>query len=132
MKWMLPKMIMSLPMAQRADIVIEATGNGLEQALKCVTPGGKVLPFGMDSSITASVVPNEITRWATKILGSLPRSEYHGAFDPHLPENRLDMEPFLHQGDPPGGRLVRFRDLGLDIKTLEHGPRHAMKIVMKP
>ena len=35
---------------RKADIVIEATGNALEQALKCVTPGGKVLPFGMDSS----------------------------------------------------------------------------------
>ena len=50
-------------------IFIEATGNALETALKCVTPGGKVLPFGMDSSIKTTIVPNEITRWATKILG---------------------------------------------------------------
>ena len=35
---------------RKADIVVEATGNALWQALKCVTPGGKVLPFGMDSS----------------------------------------------------------------------------------
>ena len=54
---------------RKADIVIEATGNALWQALQCVTPGGKVLPFGMDSSIKLEVTPNEITRWATKILG---------------------------------------------------------------
>src|SRR4030066_237743 len=54
---------------RKADIVIEATGNALWQALTCVTPGGKVLPFGMDSSVKMTIVPNEITRWATKILG---------------------------------------------------------------
>ena len=41
----------------------------LEEALKIVTPGGTLLPFGMDSSITATIVPNQITRWATKIIG---------------------------------------------------------------
>ncbi len=85
---------------RKADIVIEATGNALEQALQCVTPGGKVLPFGMDSSIQATIVPNEITRWATKILGLVPRSEYHGAFHPHLPGETSQHGTFLHQGHP--------------------------------
>src|SRR5512137_796365 len=63
------KQITDFTYGRKADIVIEATGNALGQALQCVTPGGKVLPFGMDSSINLNVVPNEITRWATKILG---------------------------------------------------------------
>ena len=56
------EMITEFTYGRKVDIVIEATGNDLKTALKCVTPGGKVLPFGMDSSITTTVVPNEI-RW---------------------------------------------------------------------
>src|SRR5512136_3233008 len=77
---------------RKADIVIEATGNALEQALKCVTPGGKVLPFGMDSSILASVVPNEITRWATKVLGL-----YLGQ-NTMVPSIRIFQEKCLNMG----------------------------------
>ncbi|HOD45308.1 MAG TPA: alcohol dehydrogenase catalytic domain-containing protein, partial [Anaerolineaceae bacterium] len=80
---------------RKADIVIEATGNGFEQALKCVTPGGKVLPFGMDSSITATVIPNEITRWATKILGLYLGQNTMVPSIRIFRENRLNMEPFF-------------------------------------
>jgi (R,R)-butanediol dehydrogenase/meso-butanediol dehydrogenase/diacetyl reductase len=116
---------------RKADIVIEATGNALEQALKCVTPGGKVLPFGMDSSIQATVIPNDITRYATKILGL-----YLGQ-NTMLPairvfrEHRLNMEPFFTKTIPLQDGIKAFDDLGLDLKTLNHHPKSAMKIVMK-
>jgi threonine dehydrogenase-like Zn-dependent dehydrogenase len=74
---------------RKADIVVEATGNALEQALQCVTPGGKVLPFGMDSSIQAKVLPNDITRWATKSR-IVPGAEYDGAIHPHIPGETLE------------------------------------------
>ena len=117
---------------RKADIVIEATGNAFEQALKCVTPGGKVLPFGMDSSIQATVIPNEITRWATKILGlylgqntMLPSIRIYQ-------EKRLNMEPFFTKVIPLEQGLEAIDLLGLDLKTLTHHPKQAMKIVMKP
>jgi (R,R)-butanediol dehydrogenase/meso-butanediol dehydrogenase/diacetyl reductase len=117
---------------RKADIVVEATGNALEQALKCVTPGGKVLPFGMDSSITASVVPNEITRWATKILGLYLGQNTMVPSISIFRENRLDMSHFFTKVIPLDEGVSAFSMLGLDIKTLSRGPKSAMKIVMKP
>ncbi|MBP7787223.1 MAG: alcohol dehydrogenase catalytic domain-containing protein [Longilinea sp.] len=117
---------------RKADIVIEATGNGFEQALKCVTPGGKVLPFGMDSSITATVIPNEITRWATKILGLYLGQNTMVPSIRIFRENRLNMEPFFTKVIPLDDGISAFEDLGLDMKTLERHTKRAMKIVMKP
>ncbi len=116
---------------RKADIVIEATGNALEQALKCVTPGGKVLPFGMDSSITATVVPNEITRWATKILGLYLGQNTMVPSIRLYQEKRLNMEPFFTNVIPLDECLSAFDCLGLDIQTMTHHPKSAMKIVMK-
>jgi threonine dehydrogenase-like Zn-dependent dehydrogenase len=117
---------------RKADIVIEATGNGLEQALMCVTPGGKVLPFGMDSSITATVIPNEITRWATKILGLYLGQNTMTPSIRLFEEHRLNMRPFFTKVIPLEEGIGAFDMLGLDIKTLSHHPKSAMKIVMKP
>jgi (R,R)-butanediol dehydrogenase/meso-butanediol dehydrogenase/diacetyl reductase len=116
---------------RKADIVVEATGNAIEQALKCVTPGGKVLPFGMDSSITASVVPNSITRWATKILGLYLGQNTMVPSIRIFREKRLNMEPFFTKVIPFEEGISAFDMLGLDIKALTHHPKRAMKIVMK-
>ena len=116
---------------RKADIVIEATGNALEQALKCVTPGGKVLPFGMDSSIQATVTPNDITRYATKILGLYLGQNTMLPSIRIFQEKRLNMEPFFTKSIPLEDGIQAFDDLGLDLKTLDHHPKSAMKIVMK-
>jgi (R,R)-butanediol dehydrogenase/meso-butanediol dehydrogenase/diacetyl reductase len=116
---------------RKADIVVEATGNALWQALKCVTPGGKVLPFGMDSSIETTIVPNEITRWATKILGLYLGQNTMVPSIRIYQENRLNMKPFFTKVIPFDECLSAFDLLGLDIKTLEHKPKQAMKIVMQ-
>lgn len=117
---------------KKADIVIEATGNALEQALKCVTPGGKVLPFGMDSSITATVVPNEITRWATKILGLYLGQNTMVPSIRIFREKRMNMEPFFTKVISLDDGIKAFEELGLDMKTLDRIPKKAMKIVMRP
>ncbi len=116
---------------RKADIVIEATGNDLETALKCVTPGGKVLPFGMDSSITTTVVPNDITRWATKILGLYLGQNTMVPSIRIYQEKRLNMKPFFTKTIPLTEGLSAFDALGLDMKTLQHKPKSAMKIVME-
>jgi len=116
---------------RKADIVVEATGNALETALKCVTPGGKVLPFGMDSSIRATVIPNEITRWATKILGLYLGQNTMVPSIRIFQENRLNMKPFFTKVIPLADAPKAFADLGLDLQTMQHKPKNAMKIVMK-
>lgn len=115
---------------RKADIVIEATGNDLKTALKCVTPGGKVLPFGMDSSITTTVIPNDITRWATKILGLYLGQNTMVPSIRIFQENRLNMGPFFTKEIPLDEGLSAFDCLGLDLQTLAHHPKSAMKIVM--
>ncbi len=115
---------------RKADIVVEATGNALEQALRCVTPGGKVLPFGMDSSITATVTPNEITRWATKIIGLYLGQNTMVPAIRIFQEKRLNMGPFFTKKVPLDQGLDAFGCLGLDVKTMRHQPKSAMKIVM--
>jgi threonine dehydrogenase-like Zn-dependent dehydrogenase len=115
---------------RKADIVIEATGNALGQALQCVTPGGKVLPFGMDSSIKLEVTPNEITRWATKILGLYLGQNTMVPSIRIFQEKRLNMSPFFTKVIPLKEGLSAFDCLGLDIQTLTHHPKSAMKIVM--
>jgi threonine dehydrogenase-like Zn-dependent dehydrogenase len=116
---------------RKADIVVEATGNALEQALQCVTPGGKVLPFGMDSSIQATLIPNEITRWATKILGLYLGQNTMVPSIRIFQEKRLSMEPFFTKLIPLADGIKAFDDLGLDLNNLSHHPKSAMKIVMK-
>ncbi|RPJ27187.1 MAG: hypothetical protein EHM33_08945 [Chloroflexi bacterium] len=116
---------------RKADIVIEATGNALWQALQCVTPGGKVLPFGMDSSVQATLVPNEITRWATKILGLYLGQNTMVPSIRLFQENRLNMKPFFTKVIPLEEGIGAFDCLGLDINTMSHHPKSAMKIVMK-
>jgi threonine dehydrogenase-like Zn-dependent dehydrogenase len=116
---------------RKADVVIEATGNALEQALQCVTPGGKVLPFGMDSSVRANVVPNEITRWATKILGLYLGQNTMVPSIRIFQEKRLNMGPFFTKIIPLEDGIKAFDELGLDLKTQSHHPKSAMKIVMK-
>jgi threonine dehydrogenase-like Zn-dependent dehydrogenase len=125
------KNITDFTYGRKADIVIEATGNALGQALQCVTPGGKVLPFGMDSSINLNIVPNEITRWATKILGLYLGQNTMVPSIRIFQENRLNMGPFFTKVIPFDEGLGAFDLLGLDMKTLEHKPKSAMKIVMK-
>jgi len=116
---------------RKADIVVEATGNALEQALACVTPGGKVLPFGMDSSIQATVIPNEITRWATKIIGLYLGQNTMVPSIRIFREKRLDMKPFFTKVIPLEQGLEAFGSLGLDPRTMKHQPKSAMKIVMR-
>jgi Zn-dependent alcohol dehydrogenase len=86
----------------------------------------------MDSSITATVIPNEITRWATKILGLYLGQNTMVPSIRIYQENRLNMGPFFTKVIPLEEGLNAFNMLGLDMKTLSHCPKSAMKIVMKP
>jgi threonine dehydrogenase-like Zn-dependent dehydrogenase len=126
------EMISDYTYGRKADIVVEATGNALEQALKCVTPGGKVLPFGMDSSIRATVIPNEITRWATKILGLYLGQNTMVPSIRIFEEKRLNMKPFFTKVIPLEEGLQAFDLLGLDLRAMTEHPKQAMKLVMIP
>ena len=84
----------------KADVVIEAIGTEFESAIGYITPGGKLLPVGMDSSARAAIAPNDITRGAFKILGIYLG---HNTMLPAirvLQAGRIDMRPFFTEVIP--------------------------------
>ena len=124
--------IIEITKGRKADIVIDAVGTQLDAAINYVAPGGKILAFGMDSSYQTTVTPNTITRNAIKVLGTyigqntcLPAVRIFAA-------GKLDMKPFFTEVDPLENGVQAFNKLGLDLNTMKHIPKQAMKIVLKP
>jgi threonine dehydrogenase-like Zn-dependent dehydrogenase len=126
------EMVSDFTYGRKADIVIETTGNAFEQALKCVTPGGKVLPFGMDATVQACVAPIEITRWATKILGAYLGQNTMPAAMRILEEKRLNLKPYFTKVIPLDESMQAFDLLGLDLRTMSEHAKNAMKLVLIP
>jgi threonine dehydrogenase-like Zn-dependent dehydrogenase len=116
----------------KPDIVIDAVGNQLENAIKYVTPGGKILAFGMDNSIQATVVPNTITRKAIKILGSYIGQNTCLPAIRILQAGKIDMKPFFTEKIVLENGVNAFVKLGLDMETLKSIPKKAMKLVISP
>ena len=116
---------------RKADVVIEAIGTQFENALKCVTPGGRLLPFGMDSSVRATVIPNDITRRGTKILGGYLGQNTMLPSIRVLQAGRINMDPYFTEIIPLQEGIGAFRKLGLDLETMEDIPKSAMKVVVK-
>ena len=116
----------------KPDIVIDAVGNQLENAINYVTPGGKILAFGMDSSVRATVVPNTITRNAIKILGSYIGQNTCLPAIRILQSSKIDMKPFFTEKISLENGVNAFTKLGLDLETLQSIPKKAMKLVLTP
>ena len=116
---------------RKADVVIEAIGTQFENALKYVTPGGKLLPVGMDLSVRATVNPNEITRWAIKILGLYLGQNTMAPSIRILQAGRIDMGPYFTEIIPLVEGISAFGKLGLDLETMQEIPKSAMKLVLQ-
>lgn len=116
----------------RPDIVIDAVGSQLENAIKYVAPGGKILAFGMDSSVQATIVPNTITRKAVKVLGSYIGQNTCLPAIRILQAGKINTKPFFTEKIALENGVNAFQKLGLDIKTLKPIPKKAMKLVLFP
>jgi threonine dehydrogenase-like Zn-dependent dehydrogenase len=116
----------------KPDIVIDAVGNQLENAIDYVAPGGKILAFGMDSSVRATIVPNTVTRNAIKILGSYIGQNTCLPAIKILKAGKINMEPFFTEKLSIEQGVRAFGKLGLDLNTLKTIPKKAMKIVLIP
>ena len=126
------KEVLELTRGKKADIVIDAVGTQLENALNLVTSGGKILAFGMDNSVKATVTPNDITRKAIKILGTYIGQNTCLPAIKILEAGKIDMSHFFTEVIPLEEGIGAFPRLGLDLATLEHVPKKAMKIVLHP
>jgi len=128
----LEKQILEFTNGKGADIVIDAIGDQLENAIKYVAPGGKILAFGMDSSIQATIAPNTITRKAIKILGSYIGQNTCLPAIKILQSGKLNMKPFFSEVIDLKDGQSAFNKLGLDLATQKSVPKQAMKIVLRP
>lgn len=128
----LEKEVMKFTDGKGADIVIDAVGSQLENAIKYVAPGGKILAFGMDSSIRANIIPNTITRKAIKILGTYIGQNTILPAIKILQSGKINMGPFFTEVIKLENGISAFNKLGLDLNTLKHIPKQAMKIVIQP
>ena len=117
---------------KKADIVIDAVGTEMKNALDYVTPGGKILAFGMDSTSQPMIPAYNLTRQAVKILGT-----YIGQ-NTILPAIRvfesakIDMKPFFTEVVPLEKGLEAVEKVGLDLSKMEQIPKQAMKMVLQP
>ncbi len=124
--------VIKLTNGKKFDIVIDAVGTQLENALKYVTAGGKILAFGMDSSCKATIDPYTVTRNAIKILGTYIGQNTIVPSIKLLSSGKLEMDNFFTETIPLKDGPAAFRKLGLDLGTMQHIPKKAMKIVLKP
>lgn len=124
--------VLRLTNGKKFDIVIDAIGTQLANAIKYVTPGGKVLAFGMDSSIDVTIKPYDITRNAIKVLGSyIGQNTMVPAID-MLDAKQLEMDNFFTGTVSLKDGPAAFTKLGLDLKSMDHVAKSAMKIVLIP
>jgi threonine dehydrogenase-like Zn-dependent dehydrogenase len=128
----LDKQILEFTDGKGADIVIDAIGSQLENAIKYVAPGGKILAFGMDSSIKATIKPYTITRKAISILGSYIGQNTCLPAVKILQSGKLNLKPFFSEVIDLKDGQAAFNKLGLDLETQKTIPKQAMKIVLRP
>ena len=117
---------------KKFDIVIDAVGTQLENAIKYVTSGGKILAFGMDDSVMATLQPYNITRRAIKILGTYIGQNTILPAIRVLKGKKIQLDEFFTREYKLEDGENAFNDLGLDLTTLALGPKRAMKLVFRP
>lgn len=124
--------VCELTHGKKADIVIDAVGDQLENALKYVAPGGKILAFGMNSDFNATINPYYVTRNAIKILGTYIGQNTCIPAIKVFESGKIDMEPFFTEYISLEDGIGAFSKLGLDLNTGKTGPKRAMKLTLKP
>lgn len=124
--------VVKMTNGKKFDIVIDATGTQLENALNYVTPGGKILAFGMDDSVEAKIKPYHVTRRAIKILGTYIGQNTMLPAIKLLQTKKLDLSNFFTEVILIEQGVGSFRKLGLDLETMTQVPKQAMKLVIKP
>jgi len=86
----------------------------------------------MDDSAQVTVAPYTITRRAIKILGTYIGQNTMLPSIKILQSGKLNLKPFFSETVALSQGLTAFPKLGLDLKTMQHIPKQAMKIVLQP
>jgi len=106
-----------------ADLVVDAVGTLLEEGVRAVRRGGRVLLFGMNEHARPVLKQFDVTKYEYQILGSYIA---RGTFPPAvslLERGRIDFEPLLTHRLP-------LREIHHGIELLRRG--QALKIAVMP
>lgn len=117
---------------RKADVVIDATGVLLPEAMNCVKNGGKITLFGMNDKFTCEVKPYDIVRHEINIIGTYIDQMTVDAAIEALYHNKVDVDHYVTKILPLKKIFDGFKLLGIDPETNKTTPRTAMKILIKP
>ncbi len=105
------------------DIVVDAVGTLLPQALKLVRKGGTILMFGMNDQEQSTIAPYYLTRYEIKLLGTFISNFSFARAISLIESRRLPLDKVITHRIP----LSSISD---GIKWMESG--EALKIIVKP
>jgi len=128
----LEQQVIRLTGGKKFDIVIDAVGTQLENALQYVASGGKILAFGMDDSFQARITPYQVTRRAIKILGTYIGQNTCLPAIRVLQARALKLDNFFTEVIPLEQGAAAFSKVGLDLSSMKQVPKSAMKLVLQP
>ncbi|MDP7079175.1 MAG: alcohol dehydrogenase catalytic domain-containing protein [Candidatus Undinarchaeales archaeon] len=126
------KEVRSLTDGRGANVVVDATGVLMGDALGLVAKGGKVVLFGMNSAHTAAIRPYDITRNEIQVIGTYIANRTVVPAMTMLHQGRIDVEHYVDTVLPLDDIYDGFRRLGLDPETGERTPMDAVKVLVKP
>jgi 2-desacetyl-2-hydroxyethyl bacteriochlorophyllide A dehydrogenase len=104
-----------------ADVVVDAVGDQLSQALSAVRVGGRVLLFGMDSRAWPSIHQYDITRNELTVVGAYVGSNVFPKAARILASGLVDLSPMI-------SHRVSLEDLPSALDALREG--RAVKVVV--
>jgi len=106
-----------------ADVVVDAVGSLIRQAMAIIRRGGKILLFGMNANARAEIAQNDITRNEIELLGTYIAK---ATFPPTV--------KILESGILPLRKLITHQlplsDIHKGIELMKSG--EAIEIVVKP
>lgn len=117
---------------RKADVVIDATGVLMEDALKYVKKGGKLTLFGMNENYKCEIKPYDIVRNEITIIGTFIDNMTFDAAIEALYHDKVNADSYVADTIPLENIFEGFKLLGLDPITGKATPREAMKILVEP
>lgn len=106
-----------------ADVVVDAVGTLLEDALRCVRKGGRVLLFGMHEHARPIVKQYDVTKYEIQILGTYIARGTFPLATRLLESGRIDFSRLVTHRLP-------LRDIAQGIELLRRG--EAVKVAVIP
>ena len=106
-----------------ADVVVDAVGTLLQDALRCVRKGGRVVLFGMHEQARPVVKQYDVTKFELQILGTYIARGTFPLATQLLESGRIDFPRLVTH------RLA-LRDIAQGIELLRHG--EAVKVAVIP